>query len=604
MESTTTITKTEYRDQLTDKKLYPLLQKNLYMGLGYHSAEDPSFVSRQTEIGNVKTFTTYLEQEENFCISNQHTTHPGVGDFGGYFPQPLAVESQHLIQDIIVDFYRWGLLRFPAKGDDIIDILTLEYDHKPIWKTFFEIRTQQHTYPNAKEVFDLLSVLTTSIPDDQDIDRFLEALDLGAMFIHTKHGYIIQELEHYHYDYDYLTIAVWLSMTAGIQSYHCMFVDTMTAFYKYFSYMYNFTKKQSLPLYLYSLEPTKVFGTQWNLTKTMKSDIVRVMLLQGCHHQDHQSPEMLYSPQDLERFFSKLWNFARVVQKPAPYSTLSEIVAELTQLTDQMSHYDKYVIMLLHDVYDELVFLLQKHHTDQAVQLVITTVWDKIMDMLVYVLKLKPSPVSDKVAFYVLTVILHLLYPIAPTIVVGLFENLAIQRTTDFFGTPILLSVEKNTKFHFLMQFIHQWYKTIKTTSAIQGFVLQANKDFLDFVSVTIDDFTDFIGKEYTVTLLPEHSPWPEQITPHKIFSMQWGIVQEAPKLEVATVAIETQDSLVMLKKQLSYKQQLLQTMKNTLIRVRTSGQKDKESYFEDQIAQLEKEIVDIEYQISKLKYF
>jgi hypothetical protein len=44
--------------------------------------------------------------------------------------------------------------------------------------------------------------------------------------------------------------------------------------------------------------------------------------------------------------------------------------------------------------------------------------------------------------------------------------------------------------------------------------------------------------------------------------------------------------------------------MKNTIVRMRASGQNDKIPQFQSQIDVLLKDIADLEYQISKLKYF
>ena len=84
---------------------------------------------------------------------------------------------------------------------------------------------------------------------------------------------------------------------------------------------------------------------------------------------------------------------------------------------------------------------------------------------------------------------------------------------------------------------------------------------------------------------------------------MQWGVVvREQENLQAPREKIE--ESLGMLKKQLLYKEQLLQTIKNTLMRVRTSAQEDTLLQYQQQIKSLEQEILVLEYQISKLKYF
>ena len=84
---------------------------------------------------------------------------------------------------------------------------------------------------------------------------------------------------------------------------------------------------------------------------------------------------------------------------------------------------------------------------------------------------------------------------------------------------------------------------------------------------------------------------------------MQWGVIlREQENLQAPRDKIE--ESLGMLKKQLLYKEQLLQTIKNTLMRVRTSAKEETLLHYQQQIKSLEQEILVLEYQISKLKYF
>ena len=83
-----------------------------------------------------------------------------------------------------------------------------------------------------------------------------------------------------------------------------------------------------------------------------------------------------------------------------------------------MSDYDTYLISTLHELYDDVVFSLHKHHTDHIVAITISTLWNKIADILLYIIKMVPSSVSHKVASYVINFSNHLLYPLAPNLVV------------------------------------------------------------------------------------------------------------------------------------------------------------------------------------------
>ena len=116
-------------------------------------------------------------------------------------------------------------------------------------------------------------------------------------------------------------------------------------------------------------------------------------------------------------FINKRWNLARIIPS-FDYTSLSALSQDVLSLSSQMHDYDRYIISTLHELYDEVIFLLKKHHTDQIVAIVISTLWDKIADILLYIVKVKPSPVSDKVAYYALQFANHLLYPLMPTMIV------------------------------------------------------------------------------------------------------------------------------------------------------------------------------------------
>lgn len=604
LETVTTKQTVEYRDKYTQNKLYPILEKNMYIGLWYQSFQDTNFIqSDSTFVGDVSSLKEDVDKEENFCMSNQDPYQPSLWLFWWYFDKQVSLYDQNLFQDLVMDFVRWWLLQLPAKWDDIVHVFSLQFKWEYIWKTFFEVRTQHTVYNNAIEIYELIDRSVDTIPTDEDIDSLLEYIDLWGNFIHTKHGYILQDESSYYYDSDYIALAFLLSQIPENKVNLIIEKDT-TTFAKYFIYLSYFLSRKPLDIHVYCLEPNTIFWSHRDNTKNMMSDVVRVLMLQSMHHSEHESIEKTFTADDIDRFINKRWNLCRVVPK-IPYTQLDILAKDLLQVSSQMHDYDKYLISTIHELYDEVIFLLHKHYTDQIVSLVISTLREKISDILIYIVKIKPSPVSDKVSFYVVNFANHFLYPLIPTTAVGLFDNLGMQRLSTFFDQDPTFLINKNIKCNFLIQFINQWYIETKKPERIQWFILRANKDFLDYAREVLPDLQDFLGKEYMIELLDEHQDWPEWIETHKVFAMQWWIIQTTEKLDIQiSPVIETQESLWMLRKQLSYKQQLLQTIKNTLIRLRTTGQKDKLDHYQLQIEDLEKEITDIEYQISKLKYF
>ena len=606
LEGITTIKSIEYKDKYTHNTLYPLLEKNIYIGLWYQSVDDTNFISSSSHyIWDNIQLQEDVAKEENFCISNQDPYQPTMDNYQQENKTIFTDQHNNLIQDIVIDFYKMWLLHLPAKGDSIIDVFSLQYNGIFIWETLYALHIQHKQYQETESIYKLLKKIIEDIPTDEDIDLILDAIDLGWYFLHTKYGYVAQTTSTYHYDNDYVALALMVSVLSE-DSIDVVFSKDSTTFIKYFLYLHYFYYRKSLQLNTYALEEKIVFWSQWSWAHNMYPDVVRLLLLQASHHKDHDDVEKKYTAEEFDRFINKRWNLARIIPR-IEIQSLDDLAKDLLQLSSQMHDYDRYLISTLHELYDEVIFLLQKHYTDQIVATVISQLREKIADSLLYIVKMKPSPVSEKVAFYVLNFANHILYPMIPTTIGWLFDNLGMKRSPTFFVKDPTFLVNKNIKCNFLMQFINHWYTATKTQDNVKGFLLKANKDFLDYARDVLPDFHDFLGKEYTIDLLDEHQDRPNEVEVNKVFAMQWWIILNISweeKIEIVSPQIQLQDSLGTLKKQLSYKQQLLQTMKNTLIRMRTSGQKDKLLQFQDQIEWLEKEISNIEYQISKLKYF
>ncbi len=81
--------------------------------------------------------------------------------------------------------------------------------------------------------------------------------------------------------------------------------------------------------------------------------------------------------------------------------------------------------------------------------------------------------------------------------------------------------VEKNYKSDLMMHILSQWYARINEDDDVAGFVIQANRDFLDYFRSHYEDFVDFIGSEYEVVYLEESAQRPTDMVSHKIFTMQ-----------------------------------------------------------------------------------
>jgi valyl-tRNA synthetase len=605
LDQITSVAVDEYKDRNDGTVLFPILEKNIYIGLWYHDIDDATFISDYQSHWSVERLQTDIVADEFFCISNQDEFQPIITSLWWYLDETRSSSqtnftSSNLLQDIICDFHLMRLLNFPLKWDEIIDVLSLQFEWEYLWKSLYLNRVS-HTsksYEQKDDIFDLLvRITTTDIISIEDIDAVLAYIDADSYFIHTKNGYTITESYAYHYDNEYIGLSTILTQSSQGQNFSFFYNQDDHKYVKYFIYLYSYIHQKPLSVQFFALSASHTLGSQWDVVqKTASPDVLRLLLLQYVVVNPSEEPTILYTVDQLERFVQKRRNLSRII--PLYQSSLTWLQEKIIERKSELTDYDSYLIVRLHELYDEVVFLQSKQHTTQLVSLVISTLRDEIADLLLYIMKKVPSPMTELVAAYVIVFANHILYPFMPTSVLSFLQWSWYEVEQDFFVRETSLFVEKNYKCNLMLHILSQWYQKILHSDYVHGFILQANRDFLEYFKNSYDQFVDFIGHEYTISYLEESEVRPSDIQSHKIFTMQRWTVES--QQEIA----QTLPSLSLLQWQLQYKQQLLQTMKNTIVRNRASGQTDKIQEYQDKIDILLKEIADIEYQISKLKYF
>ncbi len=594
----------EYRDKSDDTLLFPILEKNIYIWLWYHDLDDTTFISDYREYWVVDILKNDISTNEFFCMSNQDNFQPIITSLGWYLDsQNLSNENfvlSNLLQDIILDFVLFKLLEFPAKGDRIIDILSFQFWWDLLWKSFYNyhISDSSKVYEEQKDIYNLLSRITESdYVAIEDVDSLLSYVDTNSYFTHTKNWYTINESYQYHYDNEYIALSTFLSQSQDTQHFSLFYNKDEYKYIKYFMYLYSYIHNKPLSINFFALSSTDVLWWQRDiLQKTTPPDVLRLFLLQHITINSSEDITSIYSLDQYERFIQKRRNLSRII--PIYTLSLSWLEKKILERKSELTDYDNYLITKLHELYDEVVFLQSKHYTSQLVYVVISTLRHEISDLLLYILKKNPSPVTELVTAYVIIFANHILYPFIPTIVLWFLYGSWYTLEEDFFRRDMVSFVDKNYKCNLMLHILSQWYQKVSESDNIYWFVLQANRDFLEYFKESYEKFIDFIGHDYTISYIEEGEIWPDHVQSHKIFTMQRWIIES--QKEIA----QTLPSLSILQGQLQYKQQLLQTMKNTIVRMRSSGQNDKIPQFQSQIDVLLKDIADLEYQISKLKYF
>ncbi|MBP7885220.1 hypothetical protein KAZ93_03605 [Patescibacteria group bacterium] len=128
---------------------------------------------------------------------------------------------------------------------------------------------------------------------------------------------------------------------------------------------------------------------------------------------------------------------------------------------------------------------------------------------------------------------------------------------------------------------------------------LQANKDFSDYVS-RHEEFVLRCFPQATIQYISENDVLPDAITQSRIMNVVAGIETKIKEPEPVV-------SLSVLTGQHAYKKQLIQTLRNTIMRLRQSKGSDNAEQItslEEQITQLQKDIEKLDYDIAKMKYY
>lgn len=140
-----------------------------------------------------------------------------------------------------------------------------------------------------------------------------------------------------------------------------------------------------------------------------------------------------------------------------------------------------------------------------------------------------------------------------------------------------------------------------QSASTVSSIVLivQANKDFSDYI-VSQEEFILRCFSGASIRYVSENDVLSESIPQSRI--MDISVALELQHKEPEPVV-----SLSTLTGQHAYKKQLIQTLRNTIMRLRQSpGQNPAEqiSSLEEQVTQLQKELEKLEYDIAKMKYY
>lgn len=581
-----------YRNKDDKKILYPLLQKNIYMHLWNMDIED---YAKIYDIIGDDTYRDEVMKDESRCLSNKQTYNMVAS---GSYEYGIS-----LIWDIVYTAYRLWCMRFPTQIDDIIALFDVMYGEQYFVDNLIEYCAASYTYDDYEQISQLIHDYHDAPYDVELQHNLIGQIDTISYLIYTKQWYAIAPAytNLYHYDNEYVSLLHLLDQhkdNAQLMVYHHRDQVVVT---KHYLYLHYYIQNRSCDWKICLINDEKI---EWYNQTEIDYGVQRLLLLQSIRMTSQDEPVQYHTQSTIERFIQKWRNFCRIFPTYMGKS-LHNHQQDIKQREDQLSDYEIYVVSILHELYEEVQYLHKHYEVDIIVEKVIDVLLYKIPDLMLFIYKKHhQGEVSDLVASYVILFANHILYPLLPVLVSWLLHHRWSQWESWFFQTNYPMFLNKNYKTNLFLHLISEWYAIIQIED-LQSFVLQANRDFINYFHEHIVVFQEFLGHDYEIEMIEEFEPWPSDIDQHKIFTLswwcRWSLLDDT--VVVAKEIVST-PSLTVLNGQLQYKQQLTQTIKNTIIRLRASWQHDKVSSFESQLAQLSQEISDLEYQISKIKYF
>ncbi len=261
------------------------------------------------------------------------------------------------------------------------------------------------------------------------------------------------------------------------------------------------------------VDPTQIIETYW-------SDALRGSLLLW----NTPWTDQKFSMQKVEyvaRFINKLWNASRFAVhhyfgwvENVSHHSFDRLEKNIIAHLDALSEYDIWMIDMLHQTVQTTTRYQEKFMLWEALQEVITFLWHQFCDWYIEIVKIAPSPVSDRVMMYVLWVSYKLLHPSLPFMSEKLWQHLWFEGILAEQVWPEIFQLEKkNYRIALLMDLISQWRslknELIDKPHEKVSVFIKSNKDIHELVRHHIDLITHIVNID-TIEFLDENQSTPD----------------------------------------------------------------------------------------------
>lgn len=624
-------------DAHTGDILVPLLQRNVYLSLTDGSLQDQSLCKGEIMYtGDVQRLQSQIEQDERRCISTTDRSQMFLPFFA--YPQQSELMSDFsskrpLLFVLLRDMMLLGLLSFPAKIEHIVQALSTFSEGEIVYSKLLTWYQSLYSSQEVDQLRTILDFLSQDVIDNYDsvIEQFIVQLDqLTDMLPYTQQWYVLWATVPYHYDAEYLSLLIshhtlFSYEWAVSSSISLVYTEEYADWIKYMLYLYRLihTTSYSGSLHAISL-PQSSYTLSLEQLQWYPDDVARLYLL--AYVSPHTIPQVgaqSFDLDTLQRLINKVWNAFRIlwwsVYDTTTAGNIEFLHEEYMKSVESFSEYDIWIITRLHYIYDEVIYYSNKYDITQSLTILLEFLRYDVSEYRMFLTKYHYTSQSLFVNRLIIIVSLHLLYPFAPTSSLWFAGLVWLELKSDvvanFFTT---LSLQKNYHCTMMMDALYQRHimleKNTKTSFSCD-LLIQTNKDFYSYIESHKDLIYTYLGVDKTMNFyyLNENEQFPDTIDYKDILTTKVWVrfhdSTESSKMTSDTTTVTsplTTSSLTTFQGQLQYKQQLLQTVRNTITRLRSNPWSSQQTLIslQSNVEELLSDIESLEYEISKIKYF
>ncbi len=616
-------------DSQTHDILLPILQKNIFVSLYADTLQtilmDESLVMRNCPDTLVETLAW---RDSRRCISGRDTMQTQV---------PYTVDAQNMLHTlsfratkplltcIVADAVMMGICPSLVQFDVLIEWLLVVHDAYPLINHILSYYETYYPEMYARDAGDKIHELFAGIAHDDEMlhiysDDLLRRLETSDGIICTDQWYVVADLPQHHYSYDHeyvgmINIVTALSHLSTPRQLSYFFASDesyrLTHSMLLLSHMADRQRDILIP-YVQTASLMQIAGSNDSMDESYMrqidlygGDVVRLsLLLTSSLMDEEQAPS--YSLDMLHRFLTKRRNASRLITMTLRASDISVSKHSLTKTlalaADQMSDYDLWIVTNMQRIINDVVYYRDKYAVATSVHLCIQSLRYDLAEIALTILKHYPSPVTPLLCALMVYAWWELMQAYAPHSASSLLSCIATDDHPITLDEILALDYTKNYKCTLMMDVIRQWHLLLAQASpeaTSLTLLLQANKDFADYVA-RHEELIMHCFPQASITYISESETIDETIAQSRIMNVVVALQTQHKEPEPVV-------SLSVLTGQHAYKKQLIQTLRNTIMRLRQSRTPANDQQIitlEAQITDLQKEIETLDYAIAKMKYY